>query len=178
MPMQDGSWKIEGCDYDDVKALADALPVPDEVPAERAASVGDAAVGGELDEIGRLVIVEVVGANQSQSNGGGRDPLLEVVGVEAEAITEELDHVLVPGRIVRLAHLGEGYPPTVERKLVIPMIVVVLVVWLLGTWVTKYSLSEMAVLTPIAVAALGLLAGVILLWVKVVRDSLRRRGEQ
>ena len=34
----------------------------------------------------------------------------------------------------------------------------------------------MAVLTPIAVAALGLLAGVILLWVKVIRDSLRARG--
>jgi single-stranded-DNA-specific exonuclease len=25
--MQDGSWKIEGCDYDDVKALADALEI-------------------------------------------------------------------------------------------------------------------------------------------------------
>jgi uncharacterized membrane protein len=64
----------------------------------------------------------------------------------------------------------------VDRKLVIPMIVVVLVVWLVGTWVTKYSASEMAVFTPIAVAALGLLAGVILLWVKVIRDSLRARG--
>jgi uncharacterized membrane protein YiaA len=63
-----------------------------------------------------------------------------------------------------------------ERKLVIPMIVVVLVIWVVGTWVTKYSLSEMAVFTPIAVAALGLLAGVILLWVKVIRDSLRGRG--
>jgi len=42
--------------------------------------------------------------------------------------------------------------------------------------VTKYSASEMAVFTPIAVAALGLLAGVILLWVKVIRDSLRARG--
>lgn len=58
----------------------------------------------------------------------------------------------------------------------IPMVFVVLAVWLLGTWVTKYSLSEMAVYTPIAVAALGLLAGVILLWVKIVRDSLRDRG--
>ena len=56
------------------------------------------------------------------------------------------------------------------------MVFVVLAVWLLGTWVTKYSLSEMAVYTPIAVAALGLLAGVILLWVKIVRDSLRDRG--
>jgi uncharacterized membrane protein YiaA len=55
------------------------------------------------------------------------------------------------------------------------MIVVVLAVWLVGTWVTKYSLEEMAVFTPIAVVALGALAGVILLWVKIVRDSLRRR---
>jgi len=57
------------------------------------------------------------------------------------------------------------------------MVFVVLAVWLLGTWVTKYSLSEMAVYTPIAVAALGLLAGVILLWVKIVRDSLRDRSD-
>ena len=55
------------------------------------------------------------------------------------------------------------------------MIFFVLAVWLVGTWVTKYSYSEMAVYTPIAVAALGLLAGVILLWVKIVRDSLRGR---
>jgi len=59
------------------------------------------------------------------------------------------------------------------------MIFFVLTVWLVGTWLTKYSLSEMAVYTPIAVAALGLLAGVILLWVKVIRDSLRaRRGNE
>jgi uncharacterized membrane protein YiaA len=64
---------------------------------------------------------------------------------------------------------------TVERRLVIPMIFVVLAVWLLGTWVTKYSLGEMAVYTPIAVAALGALAAIVLLWVKIVRDSLRGR---
>jgi len=57
------------------------------------------------------------------------------------------------------------------------MIVVVLVIWLVGTWVTKFSLEEMAIFTPVAVAAVGALAGVILLWVKVVRDSLRRRSE-
>ena len=56
------------------------------------------------------------------------------------------------------------------------MIVVVLVVWLVGTWVTKFSLEEMAIFTPVAVAAVGALAGVILVWVKVVRDSLRRRS--
>jgi uncharacterized membrane protein len=62
-------------------------------------------------------------------------------------------------------------------RVVLPMVVFVLAVWLVGTWVTKYSLSEMAVYTPIAVAALGLLAGVILLWVKIVRDSLASRRE-
>ncbi|HYK06987.1 MAG TPA: hypothetical protein VEW11_04365 [Gaiellaceae bacterium] len=62
-----------------------------------------------------------------------------------------------------------------DRRLVVPMIFVVLAVWLLGTWVTKYSLSEMAVFMPIAILALGALAGVILLWVKIVRESIRRR---
>jgi hypothetical protein len=57
------------------------------------------------------------------------------------------------------------------------MVVVVLAIWLVGTWVTKYTLEEMALLTPIAVVALGALTGVILLWVKIVRDSLRSRGE-
>ncbi len=55
------------------------------------------------------------------------------------------------------------------------MIVVVLVVWLVGTWVTKFSYSEMAVFTPVAILALGAFVGLILLWVKIVRDSLRRR---
>jgi amino acid transporter len=63
----------------------------------------------------------------------------------------------------------------VERRLVIPMIAVVLVVWLLGTWVTKYSLEEMAVFTPIAIAALGAFIAIVLLWVKIVRESLRSR---
>ena len=63
-----------------------------------------------------------------------------------------------------------------NTRLVIPMIVFVLAVWLIGTWVTKYTLEEMALYTPIAVVALGALAGVILLWVKIVRESLRRNS--
>lgn len=54
------------------------------------------------------------------------------------------------------------------------MTAIVLTVWLLGTWITKYSLGEMAILTPIAVVAIGAFAGIVLLWVKIVRDSLRR----
>jgi hypothetical protein len=57
------------------------------------------------------------------------------------------------------------------------MALVVLAIWLLGTWVTKYSLEQMAVFTPLAVIAVGAFAGVILLWVKIVRESLARRGE-
>jgi len=57
------------------------------------------------------------------------------------------------------------------------MIAVVLIVWLVGTWITKYSLEEMAILTPIAVLALGAFAGIVMLWVKVVRESLRRRRD-
>jgi uncharacterized membrane protein YiaA len=64
----------------------------------------------------------------------------------------------------------------VDRKLVLPMIVFVFVVWLVGTWVTKFTLSEMAVFTPVAVLAIGAFVGVILLWVKIVRESIRRRG--
>ena len=54
------------------------------------------------------------------------------------------------------------------------MIAFVLTVWLVGTWVTKFSLSEMAVYTPVAILAIGAFVGVILLWVKIVRESLHR----
>jgi hypothetical protein len=62
----------------------------------------------------------------------------------------------------------------VNWRVTIPITAIVLMVWLLGTWITKYSLGEMAILTPIAVVALGAFAGIVLLWVKIVRDSLRR----
>jgi hypothetical protein len=57
------------------------------------------------------------------------------------------------------------------------MIAVVLIIWLVGTWITKYSLEEMAILTPIAVVALGAFAGIVMLWIKIVRESLRRRRD-
>ena len=57
----------------------------------------------------------------------------------------------------------------------LPMIAVVLAVWLVGTWVTKFSLSEMAIYTPVAMLAIGAFVGVIMLWVKIVRESLRGR---
>jgi hypothetical protein len=55
------------------------------------------------------------------------------------------------------------------------MAVVVVAVWLGGAAVTKYSLEQMAYVTPIAVVVLGATFGLVLLWVKIVLDSLRRR---
>lgn len=55
------------------------------------------------------------------------------------------------------------------------MSAVVLAIWLAGAAVTKYSLEQMAYLTPIAVAVVGATVALAVLWVKVVRDSLRRR---
>ena len=64
-----------------------------------------------------------------------------------------------------------------QRRAYAVTALVVVTIWLVGAWITKFTLGEMAILTPIAVLALGALAGVILLWVKVVRESLRRRSD-
>jgi ABC-type antimicrobial peptide transport system permease subunit len=55
------------------------------------------------------------------------------------------------------------------------MAVAVLAIWLVGAAVTKYSLEQMAYVTPIAVVVVGATIGLGLLWVKIVADSLRRR---
>ena len=64
-----------------------------------------------------------------------------------------------------------------DRRLWGAMAVVVLAIWLIGTAVTKYSLEQMAFVTPIAVVVVGATIGIVLLWVKVVTDSLRKRRE-
>jgi hypothetical protein len=51
----------------------------------------------------------------------------------------------------------------------------VLAIWLVGAAVTRYSLAEMAFVTPIAVVVVGATVGLALLWVKIVVDSLRAR---
>ena len=58
------------------------------------------------------------------------------------------------------------------------MAVVVLAIWLIGAAVTKYSLEKMAYYTPVAVVVVGATVGIVLLWVKVVTDSLRRRRDE
>lgn len=63
--------------------------------------------------------------------------------------------------------------------LVAAIVVAVLVIWLVGAAVTGWSLEKMAYLTPIAVVVVGATIGIVVLWVKVVLDSIhRRRGEE
>ena len=56
------------------------------------------------------------------------------------------------------------------------MAVAVLAVWLVGAAVTRYSLEQMAYYTPVAMVVVGATIGLVLLWVKVIRDSLQRRS--
>jgi hypothetical protein len=67
-----------------------------------------------------------------------------------------------------------------DRRLWAAMVAVVLAIWLVGAAVTRYSLGEMALVAPIAVLVVGATVGLVLLWVKIVVDSLRarRHGER
>jgi len=62
----------------------------------------------------------------------------------------------------------------VNWRLTIPMTAVVLVIWLVGAAVTKYSLEQMAFLAPVAVVVVGATIGIVMLWVKIVRESRMR----
>jgi uncharacterized membrane protein len=62
-----------------------------------------------------------------------------------------------------------------QRALWVAMAAFVLVVWLLGAALTRFTLEEMAYLAPLAVIVVGVTVGLVVFWVKVVRDSLRDR---
>jgi len=62
-----------------------------EIAAERAAGLCDGVPLDELDQVGRLVVVQLVPCNQAELDGGCRDALLEIRRVEAEAVAEELE---------------------------------------------------------------------------------------
>jgi undecaprenyl pyrophosphate phosphatase UppP len=67
-----------------------------------------------------------------------------------------------------------------DKRLVLAIVVVVLVVWLVGAAVTKYSVEQMAYFAPIAVCVVGASAAVVMIWVKVIlqlrRESRSRNG--
>jgi hypothetical protein len=57
------------------------------------------------------------------------------------------------------------------------MAALVLLVWLGGAAVTKFSVEQMAYFAPIGIIAVAATVGIVLLWVKVVLDSLGRRKQ-
>jgi hypothetical protein len=63
-----------------------------------------------------------------------------------------------------------------DRKLMAGVGAAVLTIWLGGAAITKYSLSEMAYLAPVAVAAVGLTVAILMLWVKIIVQLIRDRG--
>lgn len=62
-----------------------------------------------------------------------------------------------------------------DKRLIVGMVFAVVAIWLVGAAVTKYSLAQMAYFAPIAVVVVGATIGIVLLWVKIIRDSLRSR---
>jgi hypothetical protein len=95
-------------------------------------------------------------------------------------MAEELHDEVVAGAVVGCDHARSvsRLSDVPRPALVVATIVFVLAVWLVGSAVTGYSLEKMAYLTPIAVVAVGATIGLVVLWVKIVVDSLhRRRGE-
>jgi uncharacterized membrane protein YfcA len=61
----------------------------------------------------------------------------------------------------------------VNWRLAIPMTAVVIIIWLVGAAVTRYSLEQMAYLAPVAVVVVGVTIGIVLFWLKVIRESRR-----
>lgn len=68
---------------------------------------------------------------------------------------------------------------TRDRKVLGGVIAAVIVIWLGGAAVTKYSVEQMAYFAPIAVCVVGATVGLALLWIKIVRQALAdRRGRR
>jgi len=65
-----------------------------------------------------------------------------------------------------------------NRRLAVGVVAAVLVIWLAGAALTKYSLEQMAFFAPLAVCVIGATAAVVLLWVKVVLQLVRERRER
>lgn len=62
-----------------------------------------------------------------------------------------------------------------DRRLLAGAIAGVLVIWLAGAAVTKYSLEQMAYFAPIAVCVVGATVAVVMVWVKVLLQLRRER---
>src|ERR671930_327437 len=70
-------------------------------------------VSGQFDEVGRLLLLELARLHEPELHRGGVHALLEISGVEAEAVAEKLDNEIVAGDVVgRFSHVFSGKRPT------------------------------------------------------------------
>jgi uncharacterized membrane protein len=65
-----------------------------------------------------------------------------------------------------------------NRALVVGVVAAVLLIWLVGAAVTKYSLEQMAFFAPLAVCVIGATAAIVLLWVMIILQLTRERRER
>lgn len=65
-----------------------------------------------------------------------------------------------------------------SRGVAIGVVAAVLVIWLVGAAVTKYTLEQMAFFAPLAVCVVGATVAVVMVWVKVILQLRRERGER
>ncbi len=65
-----------------------------------------------------------------------------------------------------------------DHRLLAAVIVAVVIIWLVGAAVTKYSLEQMALFAPLAVCVIGATVGVVLIWVKVILQLRRERHDR
>jgi uncharacterized membrane protein len=65
-----------------------------------------------------------------------------------------------------------------NRALIVGVVAAVLLIWLVGAAVTKYSLEQMAFFAPLAVCVIGATAAIVLLWVKIILQLTRERRER
>jgi hypothetical protein len=148
--------------------------VAHEVAAEVAARLGDAAVGGELDEVGRLLVLELVPVEQPELHRRGRDALLEVRRGEPEAVAEELDHEVVARGVVRLRHVLRIAPATlavVRRNLV--FLALVLLSALGAAWLLELTWERAIYLAPVIVICSLVVTALVVLWTKVIVETVR-----
>ena len=133
------------------------LPVADEVEAEGAPGFVDAPVRRELDEVGGLLLFELVPAEQTELDGGGGDALLEVEGAEREPVAEELDDEIVAGGVVGLRHEEEDNPgPALSRRaarrIAVSVLVSSAIVFVLAVGLLRLPPQETLLLAPVLLA--------------------------
>ena len=58
-----------------------------------------------------------------------------------------------------------------DRRVTLVVSAAILAIVLVGSVVTRFTLEQMVYLAPVAVVVVGATIGVVMLWVKIIRDS-------